>query len=68
LPYAAAWATKAAAPEAIEAATAASRRIAGTPTNGYDAMRGTAMAVASELVALTFRARTTPSTGSGALA
>lgn len=27
------------APEATEAATAASRRIAGTPTHGYDAMR-----------------------------
>ena len=39
LPYAAAKATKAASPEATEAATAASRRIAGTPTHGYDAMR-----------------------------
>jgi hypothetical protein len=29
---------KAPAPEATEAATAASRRIAGTPTHGYDAM------------------------------
>ena len=33
--HAAATATQAAAPEATEAATAAPRRIAGTPTHGY---------------------------------
>jgi hypothetical protein len=32
-------AAKAAAPEATEAATTASRRIARTPTHGYEAMR-----------------------------
>jgi hypothetical protein len=36
------------APAATEAATVTSRRIAGTPTHGYDAMRESAMAVASE--------------------
>jgi hypothetical protein len=35
LPHAAAEATLASAPEATEAATAASRRIAGRPTHGY---------------------------------
>ena len=36
LPHAAAKATEAAAPEATEAATAATRSIAGTPTHGYE--------------------------------
>jgi hypothetical protein len=44
VPHIAAKATEAAAPEATEAATAASRRIAGTPTHGYEAMREAAMA------------------------
>jgi hypothetical protein len=39
LPHAATKATAAAAPEATEAATAPSRRIAGTPTHGYEATR-----------------------------
>ena len=38
-PYAA-EATEAAAPEAAEASTAAPRRLAGTPTHGYEAKRG----------------------------
>jgi hypothetical protein len=38
LPYGAAKATKAAAPEATEAATAAPRRVADMPTYTYDAM------------------------------
>jgi hypothetical protein len=42
--HVAAKATKAAAPEAAEAATAAPRRIAGTPTHGYAATREAAMA------------------------
>jgi hypothetical protein len=44
LPHAAAKATEAAASEATEAATAAPRRIAGTPTYGYAAAREAAMA------------------------
>jgi hypothetical protein len=40
----AAKATEAAAPEATEAATAAPRRIARTPTHGYEPMRDAAMA------------------------
>jgi len=52
LPHAAAEATKAAASETTKAATAASRRIAGMPTHGYDAMREAATAVALEVVAL----------------
>jgi predicted RNA-binding protein associated with RNAse of E/G family len=44
LPHAAATATEAAAPEATEATTTAARRIAGTATHGYDAMREAAMA------------------------
>jgi hypothetical protein len=40
----AAKATEAAAPEATEAATAAPRRIAGTPSHGYEATREAAMA------------------------
>jgi hypothetical protein len=36
-------ATKAAAPEAAEASTAASRRIAGTPMHGYEATREATM-------------------------
>jgi hypothetical protein len=36
LPHGAAKATEAAAPEATEAATAAPRRIAVTPTHGYE--------------------------------
>jgi hypothetical protein len=43
-PHAAAEATEAAAPEATEAATAAPRRIAGTPTHGYEPTREAAMA------------------------
>jgi hypothetical protein len=43
-PHAAAEATEAAAPKATEAATAAPRRIAGTPTHGYKASREAAMA------------------------
>jgi hypothetical protein len=43
-PHAAAKATEAAAPEATEAATAAPRRIAGTPTHGYELTREAAMA------------------------
>jgi hypothetical protein len=39
LPHGAAKATEAAAPEATEAATAASRRIAGTPKHGYERTR-----------------------------
>jgi hypothetical protein len=39
LPHGAAKATEAAAPEATEAATAAPRPIAGTPTHGYKPMR-----------------------------
>jgi hypothetical protein len=39
VPHIAAKATEAAAPEATEAATAASRRIAGTPTHGYEPTR-----------------------------
>ena len=52
MPHAAAKATKAAASKATKAATAASRRIAGMPTHGYDAMREAAMAVALVVVAL----------------
>ena len=52
MPHAAAEATKAAASETTKAATAASRRIAGMPTHGYDAMREAATAVALEVVAL----------------
>jgi hypothetical protein len=44
LPHAAAKATEAAAPEATQASTAAPRRIAGTPTHGYEATREAAMA------------------------
>jgi hypothetical protein len=45
LPHAAAKATEAAASEATEAATAARpRRIAGTPTYGYEPTREAAMA------------------------
>jgi hypothetical protein len=40
LPHAAAKATEATAPEATKAATAAARRIAGTPTYIYEARRG----------------------------
>jgi hypothetical protein len=43
-PYVAAKATEAAYPEATEAAPAAPRRIAGTPTHGYEATREAAMA------------------------
>ena len=57
MPHASVKATKAAAPEAAEAATAAPRGIAGTATHGYDAMREAAMAVAINLAAVTFRAR-----------
>jgi hypothetical protein len=57
LPHAAAKAIKAAASEATKAATTASRRIAGTPTHGFAAMREAAMAAALEDRALTFRAR-----------
>jgi hypothetical protein len=39
LPHGAAKATEAAAPEATEAATAASRRIAGTPSHGNEPTR-----------------------------
>jgi hypothetical protein len=39
LPHAAAKATEATAPEATKAATAATRRIAGTPTYSYEARR-----------------------------
>jgi len=39
LVHAAAEATQTAAPEAAEAATAAPRRIAGTPPHGYEATR-----------------------------
>jgi len=42
-PHAAAPATEAAAPEATDASTAASRRIAGTSTHGYEPARETAM-------------------------
>jgi hypothetical protein len=41
--HAAAKATEAAATEATEAATAAPRRIAGTPTHGYEPTREAAM-------------------------
>ena len=44
LPYAAAEATEATAPKATEAATAAPRPIAGTPTHGYEPTREAAMA------------------------
>ena len=44
LPHGAAKAAEAAAPEATEAATAAPRRIAGTPTYGYEPTREAAMA------------------------
>jgi hypothetical protein len=44
VPHIAAKATEAAAPEATEAATAASHRIAGTPTHGYEPTREAAMA------------------------
>jgi hypothetical protein len=44
LPHGAAEATEAAAPEATEATTAAPRRIAGTPTHGYEPTREAAMA------------------------
>ena len=44
LPHAAPKATEAAAPEAAEASTAASRRIAGTPMHGYEPTREAAMA------------------------
>jgi hypothetical protein len=43
-PHAAAPATEAAAPEATEASTAASRRIAGTSSHGYEPTREEAMA------------------------
>jgi hypothetical protein len=43
-PHAATEATEAAAPEATEAATAAPRRIAGTPTHVYEPTREVAMA------------------------
>jgi hypothetical protein len=43
-PDGAAKATEAAAPEATEAATAAPRCIAGTPTQGYEPTRQAAMA------------------------
>jgi hypothetical protein len=42
-------ATEAAAPEATEAATAAPRRIAGTPTHGYAATREAAKAASIRL-------------------
>jgi hypothetical protein len=44
LPHAAPKATEASAPEATEAATAAPRRVAGTPTHGYEPTREGAMA------------------------
>ena len=44
LPHGAAEATEAAATEATEATTAAPRRIAGTPTHGYEPTREAAMA------------------------
>src|SRR5262249_9816301 len=44
---------------------AASRRIAGMPTHGYDAMREAAMAVALEVVALTLRDRRSRARTSG---
>ena len=65
MPHAAAKATKAAASKATKAATAASRRIAGMPTHGYDAMREAAMAVALEVVALTLRDRRSRARTSG---
>jgi hypothetical protein len=43
--HVAAEATEAAAPEAAEASTAASRRIAGTPTHGYEPTRESAMSL-----------------------
>jgi len=43
-PHAAAEAAEAAAPEATKTATAAPRRIARTPTHGYAATRGAAIA------------------------
>jgi hypothetical protein len=46
LPHGAAKATEATAPEATEAATAAPRRIAGTPTHGYEPTREAGMAIA----------------------
>jgi hypothetical protein len=42
-PHAAAEATEAAASEAAETSPAASRRIAGTPTHGYEPTREAAM-------------------------
>jgi len=45
--HAAAKATEAAAPEATEASTAASRCIAGTPAHGYEPTREAAMAAFS---------------------
>jgi hypothetical protein len=44
VPHIAAKAPEAAAPEATKAATAAARRIAGTPTHGYEPSREAAMA------------------------
>jgi hypothetical protein len=44
VPHAASKATDTAAPEATEAATAAPRRIAGTPTHGYEPTLKGAMA------------------------
>jgi len=46
LPNGAAKATEATAPEAAEATTTAPRRIAGTPTHGYEPSREAAIAVA----------------------
>jgi len=46
LPNGAAKATEATAPEAAEATTTAPRRIAGTPTHGYEPTREAAIAVA----------------------
>ncbi len=47
MPHAADEATEAAAPEATEAATIAPRRIAGTPTHGYEATREGGMGLIS---------------------
>jgi hypothetical protein len=50
-PHATPKATEAAAPEATEASTAAPRRIAGTPTHGYEPTRGRDGGVREELAA-----------------
>jgi hypothetical protein len=47
LSHAAAKATEAAAPETAEASTTAARRIADTPTHGYEAAREAARLIGS---------------------